>query len=186
MRYWAQTAPIPHSLNQIGASKKALLILVSFLILISLLFFLVWPHHWLLARDDRSGAHLGMWRIEPEEPFTIIYIHSVQLSPVTETYHFNPSGDLILDETLFSSYGAGLPATTPYDFEITEDSFRIYNIQLKMEHLVYRTGAVRANHRLLIGDQDIPFTTFSEPRQAVELTYARKPLLYYVIKEVIK
>ena len=190
MRYWAHIAPIPRSLNsfmtQSGVSRKKLLILVSILLIILFLFIFLWPHHWLLARDDRSCAYLGMWRIQPEEPFTIIYIHSVQLTPVTETYHFNASGDLILDETLFSSYGAGLPATTPYDFEITEDSFRIYNIQLKMAHLVYRTGAVRANHRLLIGDQDIPFTTFSKPRQAVELTYARKPLLYHVLKEVIQ
>jgi len=127
-----------------------------------------------------------MWRIIPDEPFGIIYTHSVQLSPVTELYHINTLGELILDETLFSTYGAGLPATTPYDFEITEDSFRIFNIQLKMEHLVYRTGAVRANHRLLIRDRDIPFVTFSSPGQAVEFTSIRAPLLYYVIKEVIK
>lgn len=185
-RYWVQTFPIPRSLNQIGIINRVLLIRSTFFLIPILLILLLWPHTWLLAQDDRSDAHLGMWRIQTDEPFGIIYTHSVQLSPVTERYHIDKTGDLILDETLFSTYGAGLPATTPYDFEITEDSFRIFNIQLKMDHLVYRTGAVRANHRLLIRDQDIPFITFSSPGQAVEFTSKSAPLLYYVIKEVIK
>jgi hypothetical protein len=181
-----QTFPIPRSLNQDGIINRVILIRSILFLFLLLLLFSLWPTTWLLARDDRSEAHLGMWRIQSDEAFDIIYTHSVQLSPVTERYHINKSGELILDETLFSTYGAGLPATTPYDFEITEDSFRIFNIQLKMDHLVYRTGAVRANHRLLIRDQDIPFVTFSSPGQAVEFTSLRAPLLYYVIKEVIK
>lgn len=181
-----QRFPIPRSLNQNGFINRVFLIRSAFFLILLLLLLSLWPQLWLLARDDRSGTQLGMWRLKPNETFDIIYTHSVQLSPVTERYHIDKAGDVILDETLFSTYGAGLPATTPYDFEITEDSFRIFNIQLKMDHLVYRTGAVRANHRLLIRDQDIPFVTFSSPGQAVEFISIRAPLLYYVIKEVIK
>lgn len=184
-RYWGQSPSIPHYLNRFGIIKRVLLIRLSLFFVLILLIFLFWPHSWLLARDDRSGAYLGMWQVQSEEPFSVIYTHSVQLSPVIETYHFSTAGDLILDETLFSTYGAGLPATTPYDFEMTKEGFRIYNINLKMEDLVYRTGAVRAKHRLLIRDLDIPFITFSKPGQAVEFSYIRTSLLYYVIKEVI-
>jgi len=126
-RYWVQAFPIPRSLNQNGIINRVLLIRSILFLFLLLLLFSLWPITWLLARDDRSEAHLGMWRIQADEAFDIIYTHSVQLSPVTERYHINKSGELILDETLFSTYGAGLPATTPYDFEITEDSFRIFN-----------------------------------------------------------
>jgi hypothetical protein len=159
---------------------------MSLFFVLIIILILLWPHHWLLASDDREGTQLGMWKIQTDEAFSVIYTHSVQLTPVTETYHINSAGELILDETIFYSYGAGLPATTPYDFEMIDDAFRIYNIHMKMEDLVYRTGAIRANHRLLIRSRDIPFLTFSKPGQAVEFSHLRTSLLDYVIKEVIQ
>lgn len=186
MRYWGYPPSIPRYLNRSGIVKRTYLIRLSILTIIILFAVLIWPHTWLLARDDFNGKHLGMWKLNYEEPFSIIYTHSVELTPVIETYHINTSDDLILDETIFHSYGAGLPSTTTYDFEMKEDQFRIYNINKKMDDLVYRTGAVRANHRLLIKNKDIPFLTFSEPREAVEFSAIRTSLLNYVIKEVIQ
>lgn len=144
------------------------------------------PVLWLTAQDSQSGAFLGAWRLDSASSFSVEYIHSVQLTPVIETYHIDPEGRIILDETIFHSYGAGLPATTPYDFEMTKDYFRIYNIHMVMESLVYRTGAVRAAHQLVIGQKTIPFLDFSEPRQAVLFRANRAPLFKYIIEEVIQ
>lgn len=94
------------------------------------------------------------------------YTHSVELTEVIENYRLN--GDaLILTDTWFHSYGAGLPATTEYDFEITPEGFHIYNINQSFKEVIYRTGKHRARHRLLIGKREILFTQFSQPGEAV-------------------
>ena len=186
MRYWGDLLSIPRSLIQNDAAAARPLMLIPALIAFMIIIFLLIPRTYLTAKDYENGEALGMWRLREDEPFSVEYTHSVQLTPVIETYHANANGDLILDETIFHSYGAGLPATTPYTFEMTKDYFRIYDIHIKIDPLVYRTGAVRAEHKLIIGEEQVPFLSFSEPRQAVLFSVDRTSLLNYFIKEVIQ
>jgi hypothetical protein len=95
-------------------------------------------------------------------------------------------GEIVLKETVFQSYGAGLPATSPYDFDIVEDGFRLYNIDQKMTNLVYRTGAVRANHELTVGGRTYLFVEFSEPTEGVKFETQRTPIIVYLAKEGFK
>lgn len=118
-----------------------------------------------------------------EREFTVAYTHSVERTEVREIYR-TQKNDIYLEETFFSSYGAGLPATTPYSFEMTDEGFRIYDIHLLMDPLVYRTGAVRAHHRLLLGSRETAFLDFSLPTEALAFTVRTEPLFYYLIKEV--
>lgn len=151
------------------------------LIIFLLVFFL--PVKVLLATDYKTDKYIKSWRIK-EDRFSIIYTHSVELTEVIETYAIE--GDkIILEESYFKSYGAGLPATTPYSFEITHRGFRIYDINQVMTNLIYRTGE-RANHRLILGNNEYRFLDFSKPRSGIKFSIKKLPLGIYIVKECIK
>jgi len=161
---------------------KHLAILALILIIV---FLYVVPVHHLTTTEFNTQAALSKWRVNKGSSFTIRFTHSVMLTPVYEIYRINDKLEIILSETLFFSYGAGLPENTIYDFEMTEKGFRIYNINQKQEQLVYRTGAAIANHTLMINDMEIPFLTFSKPQTAVEFKIVSGPLIVFLYEEVI-
>lgn len=164
--------------NTLSRLKRVLFI--SFIIIF---IFLVLPIKVLKATNFESGNYLKSWIISGQNKFSVIYTHSVELTPVIETYSVDKK-QIILEETIFKSYGAGLPSSTPYRFEIISDGFRIYDINLVIEDLVYRTGAVRANHILKIGNDEYPFSRFSKSGEGVKFKIDRVILIDYIIREV--
>lgn len=156
-------------------------IIIAVIIILFILFII--PIKVLIAEDYGNGEYLNAWRIK--SGFTISYIHSVELTEVLEIYSIEDD-EIVLKETYFHSYGAGLPATTIYDFEMTSDGFRIFNIDEIMETLIYRTGAVRANHKLIIEDNEYEFLEFSNGQTAVHFQIKKMSFLEYFIKEVFE
>ena len=157
-------------------------IILIFLSLVLILWLI--PIKVLSATDYKSGKYLKSWAVKDGENFGIKYTHSVELTEVIENYLIKDD-KIILKDTYFKSYGAGLPATTPYKFEITEKGFRIYDINEEMENLIYRTGAERANHRLFLRNKEFEFLDFSEPRTGTRLQIKGISLLSYLVREVI-
>lgn len=155
-------------------------IILIFLFCFLLLYFV--PIKVLLATDFKTNDYIKSWKIKDGESFTVEYIHSVQLTPVSEIYTIDKN-NIILSESYFQSYGAGLPSTTPYKFEITEDGFRIYEINEIMEYLIYRTGAERANHRLILRDKEYTFLEFTKPRAGVEFNIQNISIIRYIVRE---
>jgi len=155
-----------------------------FLIIISLIIFMIftYPLNLLVVSDYRSGEILKTWILK-EDKFKVSYTHSVELTEVEEYYEIN-EGYIILKETIFRSYGAGLPATTKYDFEKTNDGFRIYNIKEKFKELIYRTGAVRADHRLFLNNEEYKFLDFSSPMQAVKFSSRKISFIRYLTRRL--
>lgn len=166
------------SISTFHLSKFKLLLLITIIITIISLY----PVQVLFARDMWTEDRLETWLVPKDTTFSIKYTHSVERTPVWETYSLNKD-EIILQETIFQSYGAGLPATSPYDFDIVDNGFRLYNIDQKMTNLIYRTGAVRANHELLIGDKSYPFLDFSEPTQGVKFETRNMTLISYLARE---
>ena len=167
-------------INTFPTVKRILLCLLLFIFILSFI-----PLKVLIAYDFRTNEYLKSWRISEEQTFTVVYTHSVQLTPVSEIYLIKDN-KIVLIETYFHSYGAGLPSTTPYKFEITDNGFRIYDINEIMNNLIYRTGAVRANHKLLINGKEYKFLDFSEPREGVKLGIKNIAVFKYIIKEGLK
>ena len=144
----------------------------------------LFPVKILLAVDFKTNEYIKFWRIKDGESFTIEYTHSVQRTPVSETYIIDKD-KIILTESYFQSYGAGLPATTPYEFQITDKGFRVYEINEIMEYLIYRTGGEIANHKLILRDKEYNFLGFTEPRSGVEFKVKKIGILLYIVKEVL-
>lgn len=164
--------------NKLG--KSSILLVALIIILITILLF---PIYILKASYYRDGEYLKGWLVNKGDRFSIEYTHSVQLTPVIEIYYIDKKGEIILEESYFYSYGAGLPSDTPYKFEITKNGFRIYDIDEIMDNLIYRTGAVKANHKINIKGKSYPFLDFSEPRAGVKFEVEKSSLLQHILKE---
>ena len=157
-------------------------VVILLIIIIAIGIIALLPTKVLLAFDYKTEEYYKSWRIKDGDSFTIEYTHSVQLTPVTETYNID-GYNIILKETTFKSYGAGLPSTTPYKFEITSNGFRIYDINEKMDYLVYRTGAERANHKLIYENKNYDFLNFSKPRAGVRFKIIKTKFFSHILRE---
>jgi len=168
-------------INALSSCKKLfLIILIIFLLIIS--FFKVTVLH---AHNYKNNEYIKMWKISKGEEFFVEHTHSVQQTTVSEKYRIIDN-DIYLLESKFKSLGAGLPATTPYKFELIDGGFRIYDINQKMDDLVYKAGAVRANHRIIIKGKIYYFLDFTQPRTGVKFEVKKVPVLEYFLKEGFK
>lgn len=153
------------------------------LIFIGILFLLSFiPLKVLKATEYKTDEYIKAWRIKGEEFFLVEHTHSVQLTTVSEKYEIQGE-DIILVESNFGTFGAGLPATTPYKLELTEKGFRVYDINEKMDYLVYRAGAVKANHRLIYEGVRYDFLDFTEPQTGVRFRVDKMPYFIFIIRE---
>ncbi|WP_425539901.1 DUF1850 domain-containing protein [Microaceticoccus formicicus] len=149
-------------------------------ILIALAVLILTPVKILVAENFESKEILTFWKIREDDDLAISYTHSVERTEVSEWYKVKNS-KLVLMEEHFSSYGAGLPADNTYPFKITDKGFVIYDINKPMDEVIYRTGAVRANHRLKINNEDVAFVSFSKAREAVCFKIMDINLMRYLI-----
>lgn len=152
------------------------------LVLAISLIYLFFPIKTLQASNFKNGQYLKSWKIKNGEIFSIEYIHSVEQSPVIENFLIDGK-DIILQDTYFHSFGAGLPATTPYKTEITEDGIRVYDINLKIDNLIYRTSSEGREHKLILRNRDYMFLDFSSHRTGVRFDIVYMTRIGQIFKE---
>ncbi|NMW85752.1 DUF1850 domain-containing protein [Peptoniphilus sp. AGMB00490] len=120
--------------------------------------------------------------LKDKDRFGIVYTHSVEKSQTSEWYEAR-DGKLILMEQRYRDQGAGLPVNLIYKFKYAEDgSFCLYDMNVPFDTVVYRTGAVIANHKFVINGKATPFLEFSEPREALEFSTKHISLLQYALR----
>lgn len=136
----------------------------------------------IIIKDYFNGDLLKIEHLKDKERFGIVYTHSVERSQTSEWYEAR-DGKLILMEQRYRDQGAGLPVNLIYKFKYAEDgSFCLYDMNVPFETVVYRTGAVIANHKLVINGKTTPFLDFSEPREALEFSTEHISLLQYALR----
>ncbi len=143
------------------------------------------PIHYIELSHDREGTVYERIQTGLNEILVIRYIHSVMKTPVYEYYRVMPDRRLLLTETEFSSYGAGLPEKGEYDFEITDKGFRVYNINHPFGFIVYRTAPIGtgAEITLIAGGEEHPLLSLSEERTPVRITIKKDPTWLFQIRE---
>jgi hypothetical protein len=109
----------------------------------------------LALEDAASGKVYGSWPLGEGGEFAIEFIHSVNQSPVRET--FKRDGKILRPvETRFASFGAGMQ-TDPGDGEIMGrdgDFFTITGFTLSFDELNYIVGTV-SDHLLYIDGKQV-------------------------------
>lgn len=86
--------------------------------------------HALVVENLRTDKTLLVLPISAGESFSIRYIHSVNLSPVTDSLEWTGTV-LVLRSTCFTSFGAGMPVLSDgigTSFENTEEGFLLSGI----------------------------------------------------------
>lgn len=101
--------------------------------------------------------------------FTIRCIHSVEKTPVDETYEII-DGEITLVETVYSDFGAGLPYCSfkNQSFIREPGKFRITGYNLKIPRLDIRVGRF-ADHSFHFNKNTIKLVDWAEPGQPVSL-----------------
>lgn len=154
--------------------------LLPWTIMIALFLFLLFPIKSLIIKDFFTGNIKYIHRVNKNFYMGVVYTHSVEKTETSEWYKEN-NNKLVLMEQRYKSLGAGLPSNSPYKFEKTDDGYRLYDINKEMDQVVYRTGAVIANHKLIINDVEAYFKSFSAPKEALSFEIQRVPYIKFVL-----
>ena len=111
--------------------------------------------YYLEIRDSVSGKVYGKWLFDETGEFSIEFIHSVNQSPVRET--FVTEGKLIkIDSARFSSLGAGMTSCLVEGQMLNRDGdfLVLSGFNTSFDELNYIVGTV-SDHLLLINEETV-------------------------------
>jgi len=133
-----------------GLARKSALVPLILLLILLIILFPMFPHLVLSHDNDIVWCK----PIKRDEKFVIRYIHSVNKSPVEDSIRWNGK-KLIICETLYQSYGAGIP-NEPEDsqtFTWTDKGLLLSNINLERYSIDLFVGTI-ADHYLIYRDRE--------------------------------
>lgn len=135
--------------------------------------------------DRKSGQILFIAPVRADEQFTIGFTHSIAKTPVDEVFMVARNGELIVIETIYESFGAGLPFDTEGQQQlITENGkYRLINLDRHLPDFLMAVGTV-ANHQLLIKGRQIPFLQFAQPGQSVRVKVQTHSLITHLLASI--
>ena len=124
--------------------------------------------------------------------FSISYTHSVNKGRVHDFYRCE-GGMLVLEKTVFVSYGAGIPEASETNgaiFTVTDDGYVIANLNRRLEKLVMAVGVI-AEHSITVlngadgQEKEIFLKTIFAPQTSLILEIKKVPVLVYLFAKHI-
>ncbi len=103
----------------------------------------------------------------PDREFALAFIHSVEMTPVYEYYRIDSDGSLVLYETRYSSYGAGLPSEPGEGFQ-TENGQFVVKMTRKFGEISLRVSHING-HGILFKDKSIMFKEIASENELITL-----------------
>jgi hypothetical protein len=124
--------------------------------------------------SDEAGRARYVFSLKPGGRFTVRFLHSWARSPVEEIFAAEDD-TLILKETVYEDFGAGLPHEPEHAASaMTVENGKIYvrDIDRPVPNLQVRAGRLVANHELIHKDEKnkdrtIPLSRFVQPGDVV-------------------
>jgi len=129
----------------------SVVVLAALTLLLLLAFFL--PCGMSLIVKDEGGHIYYMRDIQPDEPVSFGFKHSVEKVMVIDTFIVTTDGKLLLVNTTYGSMGAGLPSDESY--QITSDNngnFSIENINEIFEKVDFISMDFTRQHLVVSGE----------------------------------
>ena len=141
--------------SSIGTGKK-IAWTAAVLCAVAVFVLLLSPWQQYLVLQDRDSARIyGMYPIQDGETFSVSFIHSVNQSPVIESYEIE-NGEIYVIQLQYYSFGAGMPTQPEEGQTLTygEDGAMILSgFHRKMTDMVYVVGMV-SDHILSLSGQE--------------------------------
>jgi hypothetical protein len=128
--------------------KKIFIVLVVLMVLLSIK---IVTHGKVLIVEDLEGQVKNEFYL-PGNTFTLGYIHSVELTPAEELFKVGKDNTLMLYETIYESFGVGLPFSKEEGQLDIKDGKLILKVQRPMDSIKLRVSPI-PKHWLSIGDE---------------------------------
>ena len=121
-----------------------------------------------------------------EDCFDVKWTHSVSLRPVIETYRVNDDYTISIDQMIFDSFSANLPASPDYDtiWEFHDEYIRVYNYDVTFDAVPVVIGEVVANHSFIYNGKEIFLKDVYKPGGYVNIRVVNKSVLKFLVKEI--
>ncbi|MEX2104457.1 MAG: DUF1850 domain-containing protein [Bacilli bacterium] len=153
--------------------------LVMAIITLLLIIIIAWPIFPILTIES-NVTHDVLWskRVNEGDLFTIRYRHSVARTDVDEVIRVG-DGELIIDSSIYESFGAGLPSEVYGEQVIKMENGKVVlsNINTPMTQIDLFIGQVVANHQLLFDGESIPLKNLSKPGSSIRFSVKKESLL---------
>ena len=126
----------------------------------------------LVLKDLDSGKIYAAYSMKEGDAFSVMFVHSVNKSPVTEVYRIE-DGEIYLEECLYYAFGAGVATTLEGEQTLSygeNGEMIISNIHMQMPNLIYVVGTV-SDHVLEIENQKISLRELCGQNSSVSFIY---------------
>ena len=178
--------------NDVEAKKsrnKTILLIIAALFILAGAFFFV-PAFTVLSISNRKNPEQYFYSIEgAKNGFCISYTHSVNKGRVHDYYKRTTKNRLLLDRTVFVSYGAGIPEpgeTSGAIFTVLPNGYEISSLNRLVPELVMAVGLI-AEHSITFSNKgDFDFGTelflknYFAPQTSIILKIKRTSLFDYI------
>lgn len=161
--------------------KNIFLILITIIIsLLSLSFFRI---HVLIIESVQHKNTLFLERIQPNDEFTLKWMHSVELQPWEEIFKIDNQYNIILDRTRFKQFGAGVPDYAGNKTEIKDGYIIFSGINKEMSNIPYGISSF-AKHTFYFKDKQIKLYEIIEDGESVNIYSKNIGLLNYIYRKI--
>jgi hypothetical protein len=128
----------------------------------------------LSIRDCRSGRIVLEIPVSYGQPFVLRYTHSVDLTPVFEVFRPVKDRGILLVETYFRMFGAGMGHWEGHGVVVEEEGWiRIKDIDRMLGSFFLRVGSRGVDHTLLVNGKEWDLSGIAEGR-LVEIALAQE------------
>ncbi|WDV44892.1 DUF1850 domain-containing protein [Clostridiaceae bacterium M8S5] len=111
-----------------------------------------------------------------DNEFTLGYIHSVLLTPAEEVFTVGRDNELLLQKTIYESFGVGLPYDREkYKFEIKDGKFILY-VKRSFDSINMRISSI-PKHWLQIGNAKYQLVDLIAKEEDLIKIYAKNTLI---------
>lgn len=109
----------------------------------------------LVVLDKESGKTYAEYDISDGDEFSVSFVHSVNLTEVTDFY-YTDGNEIVCDKCTYSSFGAGMPSEWSDDWQISyeDNKMSISGLNIRQKEFTYIVGTVY-DHVLHINGTDI-------------------------------
>ena len=98
----------------------------------------------------KGGRPLLVLPLEPAEPFTIHYYHSVENTPIWETHSLDPSGRIFIEEERYLKFGAGMGKMPGVGRMVTRGPYEVIeDMHMPTGDFVLRIGSIGVDHTIV-------------------------------------
>lgn len=163
---------------------KISVLMCIILLLVTIEIFSVDNINIIIVEDKSSGVYREF--IPNNNEFALAYIHSVLLTPAEEYFTITDENKLLLQETVYESFGVGLPyeQEEDEDFEIKDGKFYLY-LNKEFDEINMVISPI-PKHRIIVGGEEYSlYDIVHDDTRSIKIYSTEKNIVQFGNKHII-